>query len=89
MPGRTYRATYSTDWQDGGRTTYQVQGVGAFELRADTVCCACGNDEQGRPRPCRHVEVIYGRGPRYTPQGQRQDLRDDDHRGRCGKHPTK
>lgn len=75
VPGKTYRATYSTQWEQGGRTTYQVQGVGAFEISAATLCYLCGSDEQGRSRPCRHVNVTYGRAPRpATPQGQRQDL---------------
>lgn len=73
MLGKTYRATYTTDWGDGARTTYQVQGVGTFELRANVLCYLCGYDEWGRPRPCRHVPVTYGRGPR-TPQNQRKDL---------------
>ncbi|GAA1463541.1 hypothetical protein NE857_34090 (plasmid) [Nocardiopsis exhalans] len=74
VPGKTYQATYTTDWNQGARTTYQVQGVGAFELCANLMCHLCGHDEWGRPRPCRHVQVTYGRGPRYTPQDQRQDL---------------
>lgn len=74
VPGKTYRATYTTDWSNGARTTYQVQGVGAFELCANMLCHLCGHDAWGRPRPCHHVEVVYGRGPRYTPQEAREDL---------------
>lgn len=74
VAGKSYLVSYSTDWAQGGRTTYQVQGVGALEVRATMGCYLCGHDHYGRPRPCRHVEVTYGRGPRNTPLEERQDL---------------
>lgn len=74
VPGKTYVADYATDWSNGARTTYHVQGVGAFEVAPVTYCYQCGEDAWGRPEPCRHVEVTYGRGPRYASGRDRADL---------------